>query len=152
MTMLCSWLATNRWVPRTSPGGKLDSVRPAKPGTPALRHYWIDQPAAAPHSSGNAAGGAAAGRLLAQYSHDSGALGAGERVDVELTVQVIGLVLRYRSGEVADSPAGPSTGCRLRPARLSARRNCVERRDRQLACLTHGHSRVVRRPDCRGPC
>src|SRR5258706_15175289 len=117
MTMLCSWLATNRWVPRTSPGGKLDSVRPAKPGTPALRHYWIDQPAAAPHSSGNAAGGAAAGRLLAQYSHDSGALGAGERVDVELTVQVIGLVLRYRSGDVADSPAGPSTGCRLRAAR-----------------------------------
>lgn len=23
-------------------GGKLDSVRPAKPGTPALRRYWID--------------------------------------------------------------------------------------------------------------
>jgi len=23
-------------------GGKLDSVRPARPGTPALRRYWID--------------------------------------------------------------------------------------------------------------
>jgi len=32
-------------------GGKLDSVRLAKPGPPALRRYRIDQPASAAHPS-----------------------------------------------------------------------------------------------------
>src|SRR5258707_172035 len=66
----------------TSPTGRLAITDPAN-----LSSQAVGRP------SSESAAGWAVGRLLAECPHDRGALRAGERVDVELTAQMIGLVL-----------------------------------------------------------